>query len=136
MIEQMPAAISKIINELTDRGIEVWLIGSRANPRDRPPKDWDFLVFGDERLLGELRERPLIQDLDLLVVFDGDEFESPWVRPTDGAKKTGSLSGWQWRRIGQDDATYRATKERDGDNFAVDVTTSHAIRVYAKDHAV
>jgi hypothetical protein len=109
---------------------EIWLLGSRAAGTERPDSDWDFLAFADEetlrRLSGDHRlNRP---NADLFVVYDGDNFRKPWL---DGDKlKKGSLSGWIWTRGPDGKATYRATKERAGNEFNVDVTTGRAIRVW------
>jgi predicted nucleotidyltransferase len=129
VISAMPASIATIVGGLVSRCPEVWLIGSRANPTGTPPKDWDIIVVGDLILLDELRARPSIDGLDLLIVYNGNDFEAPWLRPSDGAKKTGSLSEWEWKRLNDDEAAYRATKARGGSNFYVDVTTKKALRI-------
>src|ERR1041384_5942705 len=110
VIGQMPAPIAKFVADLVSRCQGVWLIGSRANPRSAQPNDWDVVAVGDGVLLEELRLRPPIQGLDLLIVYNGNNFEGPWLRSSDGAKKTGSLAEWDWKRINEDEATYRATK--------------------------
>jgi len=129
VINTMPASVATVVAELVSRCPEVWLIGSRANPTGTRPKDWDIMAMGDPTLLNEFRARAPIDDLDLLVVYNGDDFEGPWLRPSDGAKKTGSLTEWEWKRLSEDEATYRATKAREGSNFYVDVSTKRAIRV-------
>ena len=129
MIDTMPDSIATLVQELISRGVEVWLIGSRANPTDVPPKDWDIVAFGDGGLLAEFRGRPQVENLDLLIVFDGDQFECPWVRRSDGATKGGSLAGWEWRPLDENRAEYRATKPRKGDNFCVDISTKKAVRI-------
>jgi hypothetical protein len=125
----MPAPIAAIVADLVSRCPEVWLIGSRANPTSAQPNDWDIVAVGDATLLEEFRARAPIDGLDLLIVYNSDDFEGPWLRASDGAKKTGSLSEWQWQRLNEDEATYRATKPREGSNFYVDVTTKKALRI-------
>jgi hypothetical protein len=120
-----------MLNELTRRCREVWLIGSRANPTEKPPNDWDVIALGDNALLNDLRARPPVQGLDLLIVFDGDNFESPW-RRLDGNTNGGSLSGWRWHKASEAEATYVGTKARDGDDFRVDSSQKKAIRIIGK----
>ena len=125
----MPAPIATMVADLVSRCPEVWLIGSRANPTSTQPNDWDVIALGDHQLLDEFRARPQIDDFDLLIVYNGDDFEGPWLRLVDGAKKTGSLSEWEWQRLNEDEATYCATKAREGSDFYMDVSTKRAIRI-------
>jgi hypothetical protein len=125
----MPAPIAAVVGELISRCPEVWLIGSQANPTGAPPNDWDIVVKGNRQLLDDFRSRPQVTDLDLLIVYDGDQFECPWLRPRDGAKKSGSLKDWKWTQVSEDEASYRATKARDGEDFSVEVSTKKAIRL-------
>lgn len=129
VIRTMSASIATVVAELVSRCAEVWIIGSRANPTGIKPNDWDIVAVGDAALLDEFRGRPSIEDLDLFIVYNGDDFEGPWPRAHDGARKTGSLTEWQWQRLNEDEATYRATKAREGGDFYVDVSTKHAIRI-------
>jgi len=90
---------------------EAWLFGSRANGYAKPESDWDFLAFADEPTLtalrGDLRfHRP---GIDLMIVTDGDQFESPWI---EGSRVDhGELSkDWRWNRRSATTATYLAAK--------------------------
>jgi predicted nucleotidyltransferase len=85
----------------------VWLFGSRANGTNRPESDWDLLAFGSREIASSLRaDRKFHHErIDLVVVYDGDQFEKPW-----GEKKSGSLSEWQWQPRSAVLATYRTTK--------------------------
>jgi hypothetical protein len=89
---------------------EIWLIGSRADGTSGPSSDWDFLVFGTAHTLRKLRSESAFDraDTDLLIVYDGDRFESPW--PKGPMLKQGSLTSWKWTQTGDDTATYLATK--------------------------
>ena len=95
---------------------EVWLLGSRANNTARPDSDWDLLVFGDGSLITQLREASELHrdDIDCLAVVDADRFESAWGKKPKG----GSLSGWEWERSPNDQATYTETKWRDAEDGA------------------
>jgi hypothetical protein len=109
---------------------EVWLIGSRADGSAKPTSDWDYIIFADQGVLSALSTTSTFnkRDIDLLVVFDGDNFRKPWA---DGQReKRGCLSGWEWRPISTSTAAYRATKAREGEDFNVDVHVGKAIRVH------
>lgn len=105
-----PFHIGSLVESLRCRAREIWLIGSRANGTETTTSDWDLLVFGDEALLKELESRPEVGGADVLVVFDGDGFRSPWSRTDDGVMKTGTLSGWKWHFVSDAEATYEGTK--------------------------
>jgi hypothetical protein len=79
LLTQLPAAIRVLITELLYRCREVWIIGSQVNGTDKPPKEWEFLAFADLALLLELQSRPPVPALNLMVVYNGDDFESPWI---------------------------------------------------------
>jgi hypothetical protein len=109
-VEHLPSAIQLLIRPLLERHIEVWLIGSQANGNATVRSDWDFLVFGDAKLLRELSPLTPPPDLDLMVVYDGENFQSPWPRPTDGIHNGGDLALWKWSRTSRTTATYEGTK--------------------------
>lgn len=109
---------------------EIWLFGSRAAGSARPDSDWDFLVFADESTFSRLAAASTFNhpEIDLLVVYDGNSFCKPW---WDGHRlKRGTLSKWCWTPISDTEATYRATKEKGGDEFGVDVSIARAVRIW------
>lgn len=63
----------------------------------RPRK---LLVFADAGALARLRKCPQ-PELELLVVTDGDYFESAW-----GPRLSGSLARWAWRQTSPREAYY------------------------------
>lgn len=88
--------------------------------------------MADQATLESLSSKPELNDLqvDLLLVYDGDNFRKPWL---DGDReKHGSLSGWDWNKTSEDEARYRATKARSDDDFCVSVSQGRAVRVYAR----
>lgn len=111
---------------------EVWLIGSRADGSARPTSDWDYLVIADQGTLESLSAKPEFNalDVDLLVVYDGDNFRKPW--PDGDREKHGSLSGWDWNQTSETEAHYRATKARSNDDFYSWVSEGRAVRVYGR----
>jgi hypothetical protein len=77
----------------------VWLLDS-ASSQGRH----ELLIFADRPTLECLRAAAGVRraDLDVLVVVDGDLFESAW-----GLRKVdGSLARWAWRRVSDDEAYY------------------------------
>lgn len=111
---------------------EVWLIGSRADGSAQPNSDWDYLIIADQGTLESLSAKPEFNDtkVDLLVVYDGDNFRKPWL---DGDReKHGSLSGWDWNQTSESEAHYRATKPRSNDDFYSWVSQGRAVRVYVR----
>jgi len=107
---------------------EIWLLGSRAAGTQKADSDWDFFVFADRETFEALASQPRFNrpNVDLLVVYDDDNFRKPW--PDGDRVKKGALSGWAWKATG-DNATYRATKPLDGDDFRVDVLEGRAVRI-------
>lgn len=70
--------------------------------RSNPP--YQLLAFADLQTLHQLRKSADLhrQDLDFLVVVDGDVFENAWGRQ----RVSGSLARWAWRLASPDEAFY------------------------------
>ena len=86
-------------------GTEIWIMGSRANGRERPDSDTDFLVFSTINILDLVKtklDKP--QKIDCLIIYDGNNYRDPW------QKKSGSLSGLKWQPIDDRSARYIGTK--------------------------
>lgn len=113
---EYPNDVRKKIDELIAmyEGIrEIWLFGSRANGTNKEDSDWDILIIADQHVLNLLEkegsERYLT--LDIMVVFDQDNFRGPWRRESDKAYKHGSLQKWEWKELQSGVAKYKATKD-------------------------
>ncbi|HEX3535844.1 MAG TPA: nucleotidyltransferase domain-containing protein [Stellaceae bacterium] len=108
----------------------VWLIGSRAMGSARPDSDWDYVIFGSKHVLNSPRQRREfnLPNVDLLVVHDGNRFAKPW--RDEGRIKAGSLSDWDWQPTSEGEATYRATKFRDDDDFNRNTSVGRGRRVW------
>lgn len=86
--------------------------------------------MADQSTLDALSAAPHLNNstVDLLVVYDGDQFRKPW---WDGDReKRGSLSWWEWQETSENHATYKATKPRDNDDFCSWISLGRAVRVY------
>jgi len=95
----------------------IWLFGSRINGTYRPDSDWDLLVFGTHETLDELSQSDEFKqnNIDLLIVYNGNDFKSPWPsEPGSKKQKSGSLSEWGWRKLNHQIAFYNGTKEIEG----------------------
>lgn len=89
----------------------IWLIGSRANGCEKKNSDWDLLIFANKNILESLKTNTKFNSsqIDLLIVFDGKNFQEPWHRANEkNIYKQGSLPGWNWKIIDQDNATYKS----------------------------
>lgn len=106
---QLPDDLGRFVQRLAAKGHETWLMGSRANGSARADSDWDLLVFGDKTLIDLLKEEPPLENADVLVVHDGNEFCSPWA-DSKGRIKSGSLVQWKWERKSSTSAVYSGTK--------------------------
>ena len=138
MVRDIPQQILSYVRELASRhkGIrEIWLFGSRANNTATETSDWDLLVIADrevlESLVNDYKEPDFV---DLLVVYDRNNFEGPQKRESDGAVKRGSLISWEWHQVGPEEAEYKATKPVPGSSIHIDVKTLRAIRLYPRQY--
>lgn len=109
-IGELSNSVQPLVCRLLDEGLETWLIGSRANGVAKVTSDWDFIVFGSEDLIERLSHEPTPENIDLLIVFDGNNFRSPWPRASDGIFKGGDLARWKWKRESRSTASYESTK--------------------------
>lgn len=81
----------------------VWRIGLDAEAAAAAPAGLTLLVFADAPTLRRLHKCPdaRFPGLELLVVTDGDVFESAW-----GARVSGSLARCAWRQSSGSEAFY------------------------------
>lgn len=112
-VDQFPPSVQAFVRPLIEARHAVWLIGSRASGTQTEGSDWDFVIFGSEPLVQSLAATAAPANIDALVVYDGDEFRSPWPRESDGWVKSGSLSHWAWSEVSQCEAKYMSSKEGD-----------------------
>jgi hypothetical protein len=94
----------------------VWSVGHADLALARPDSAGALLAFADRATLQALRRSDYLHraDVELLVVFDGNQFENAW-----GPRRlSGSLARWAWRPVTDQLAYYDesrwADRERDG----------------------
>lgn len=77
--EEIETYISNLVKAF-DAIREVWLFGSRENNTHNPASDWDLLMFADQATLTAMQNLPDLekQNVDLLVVHNGNDFICPW----------------------------------------------------------
>ncbi len=97
----------------------VWSVGHNQLAPEAPHEGRELLLFADRPTLDALRRSEHLHrdDMQVLVVVDGDRFENAWGPRT----ISGSLARWAWRATGQDIAFYDESKwaDREGDVSAV-----------------
>ena len=112
----------------------IWLLGSRANNSYNDDSDWDLLVFANKDILEDLRRNNYFKEkgIDVLIVFDGENFEGPW--PDNKGIKRGDLTSWNWDNVSDKEATYRSVKYINEDEWFksgnIERKTLKAIRIW------
>lgn len=112
-LAELPLSIQAFVRPLLEARHAVWLIGSQANGTQTEKSDWDFIVFGSELLVEQLAASAAPSNVDALVVYNSDEFRSPWPRLSDGWVKSGSLTHWAWSVASECEAKYMSSKPED-----------------------
>lgn len=112
----------------------VWSLG---NADDAPqPCGRELLAFADRATLERLRAAEELHraDMQLLVVIDGDRFETAW----GPCRLSGSLARWAWRQVSPDVAYYDESKwaERHGEGGTVVRVRRKALLVWEKSLAL
>ncbi len=128
-VKELATEISPYINELKDKYSEiesVWLFGSRANAPYSEESDWDLFIFANGRVLDSLKTDTELrrENIDLLVVFNGNDFKAPWKQPGEEhlPLKYGSLTGlgqWGWEEISDVEAVYIKAENMKGHSYPV-----------------
>lgn len=99
----LPSFVSRILASCIDIH-SLWSIDHSPEAAWLGVAPYKLLAFADLQTLQSLRRSTDVhrEDLDFLVVFDGDRFESAWGK----CKVSGSLSRWAWRYVSRDEAYY------------------------------
>jgi hypothetical protein len=113
----------------------VWSVGG-ADELAAPLPVRELIVFADRATLHSLRRNDHLHraDVELLVVFDGDQFENAW-----GPRAvSGSLARRAWRPVAADLAYYDESRwgPREADGGTVVRVRRKATLIWAERHAV
>lgn len=131
-MNSLPPEINRFLTEVREiDGVEAaWLIGSRVNGEPKATSDWDVILFATARVIEILSSRwpKGVADLDVLVVYDGENFRSPWPRLDTGTFKRGTLSNWEWKESRTDEAVYTERKPAGGEH--IDVSDARGILLF------
>jgi hypothetical protein len=104
-----PAGLSRYLSRVLASCLEIRAVWSSADAGAHvAAASHQLIVFADRPTLLKLRKsRDLHRaDVELLVVFDGDQFENAW-----GPQRlSGSLSRWAWRQAGDGLAYFDESK--------------------------
>lgn len=103
--------VNGYIKKLTSEYPEIqsiWLFGSRANNTSNNDSDWDLLIFANQNILNQLKQNKAYRhnNIDPLIVYDGNNFQSPWLRIDKNAYKSGNLNEWKWDLLNNKEAQY------------------------------
>src|SRR2546421_12909305 len=102
-----PAEITAFVSSLLASCLDihaVWSMDRCPAESAAAPRRHELLAFADAATLARLRKSEHLHraDVELLVVVDGDLFESAW-----GPRKlSGSLARWAWRQISPHESYY------------------------------
>lgn len=83
---------------------EVWVLAQKpSDDAGQRRGEWELLAFADASTLSALKRDGSVHrgDVNLMVVTDGDRFESAW-----GRRRSGRLSDIGWRLENLHSATY------------------------------
>jgi len=133
-----PAEITAFVSSVLASCLDIHAVWSMDHcpAESRPaPLRHELLAFADAATLARLRKSEHLHraDVELLVVVDGDLFESAW-----GPRKlSGSLARWAWRQISPHEAYYDESRwsQCDGDAGAVVRVRRRAIIVWQRQGA-
>ena len=132
---KLPASVEKYLKSLIKSYpaiSEIWLFGSRANDRAHEGSDWDLMIFANSETLERMKIKgplpPKDEKVSILIVYDGNNFISPWPREKDGHVESGSLGEWDWGNLTDTQAWYDGTRGRP--NGTVETQSERAIKLY------
>lgn len=104
-----PAGLSKFLSRVLVSCLEIRAVWSSADAGSLlVPASHQLIVFADKPTLLSLRRSGELHraDVELLVVFDGDQFENAW-----GPQRlSGALSRWSWRQVSDELAYFDESK--------------------------
>lgn len=106
-----PSYLEELVSRMLASSLDirsVWSVDHDPGPSATTTDTHRLLVFADRPTLERLRKCDHLHgsDVELLVVVDGDVFETAW-----GARKlSGSLARWAWRQVSAHEAYYEESR--------------------------
>ncbi|MFS8607860.1 MAG: hypothetical protein LOD94_07700 [Gammaproteobacteria bacterium] len=109
---QLPEELGMYVDALRQRHSaidEVWVLASKESESAKRGGKWNLLAFADSSTLTALEADESVHrdDVNLIVVTDGDRFENAW-----GSRSRGRLSDIDWRREDMHTASYIAAASK------------------------
>lgn len=147
---KIPKEVHDYLDRLTEKypRIEsVWVFGSRVNNSSKKSSDWDFWIFSNKKILDLLKKNASLKKasrknrVDPFIVYNGENFESPWPEVENGEKtpREGILSEWKWKKVTPVKAKYKANilkskKGFDGkERFRVEQKVLNSFKVWGRE---
>lgn len=127
-----PAGLSPFLSRVLVSCLEIRAVWSSADAGScLAATSHQLIVFADRPTLLNLRRSDQLHraDVELLVVFDGDQFENAW-----GPQRlSGSLSRWAWRQVNDELAYFDESKwaHSEADPGAVVRVRRQAVLIWA-----
>ena len=127
-----PAELSAFLSRVLVCCMDIRAVWSSGEAGSCPAAgSHQLIVFADRPTLLSLRKSGELHraDVELLVVFDGDQFENAW-GPT---RLSGSLSRWAWRQVSDELAYYDESRwaQRERDPGSVIRVRRQAVLIWA-----
>jgi hypothetical protein len=131
-VDFAPAELSAFVSSILARCLDiraVWSVGHGELPPEAPAS-FALLAFADTRTLHRLRNSDYLHraDVELLVVFDGNQFENAW----GPYKLSGSLARWAWRQVTDELAYYDESKWAQREGGSVVRVRKKAVLIWSK----
>lgn len=106
-LDRAPVELPQFVSDLLLGSLDirsVWSLDHRPGEAPLPRATRQLLAFADPMTLRHLRQREDLHRtaVSLLVVVDGDRFESAW----GPSCLSGSLARWAWRQVSPHEAYY------------------------------
>jgi hypothetical protein len=134
MTPDIPESAAAFVSELAalqPNPVSIWLIGSRANGRATERSDTDFIVFGSQKLINEVKSRLMQPELvDCLIVYDNDNYQDPW------QEKRGSLTNLKWHQIDNFTAIYTGFKWIPDEEKTLEFDTNMGSTIHLRERAL
>jgi hypothetical protein len=129
-VHRAPAGLSAFLSRVLVSSLEIRAVWSSTDAASGlAAASHQLILFADKPTLLSLRRSGELHraDVELLVVFDGDQFENAW-----GPQRlSGSLSRWAWRQVSDELAYFDESKWASEDAGGVVRVRRQAVLIWA-----